>query len=181
MRLEARGAVSPAMAVVAPLAAVAFTLVVAALFVAWAGAPVGRTYALIFEGGFGSRFAWSETLTRATPLVLTGLAAARDRAPQRLGTQHHVVEHRQVVGERRVLVDHADAGRERGGRIARGQRTSERFDRALVGDVVPEQDRDERRLACAVLAQQREDLAARKLERDRVVRDQRSEALRDAG
>ena len=49
---------------------------VAALFVAWAGAPVGRTYALIFEGGFGSRFAWSETLTRATPLILTGLAAA---------------------------------------------------------------------------------------------------------
>ena len=64
------------MAVAAPFAAVAFTLVVAALFVAWAGAPVGRTYALIFEGGFGSRFAWSETLTRATPLVLTGLAAA---------------------------------------------------------------------------------------------------------
>ena len=26
------------------------------------------------RGGFGSTFAWSETLTRATPLVLTGLA-----------------------------------------------------------------------------------------------------------
>ena len=47
-----------------------------ALLVAWAGAPVGRAYALLFEGGFGSRFAWSETLTRATPLILTGLAAA---------------------------------------------------------------------------------------------------------
>ncbi|CAG0956894.1 putative riboflavin import permease protein RfuC [Burkholderiales bacterium] len=76
MRLEARGAISPAMAIAAPFAAIAFTLAVAALFVAWAGAPVGRTYALIFEGGFGSRFAWSETLTRATPLILTGLAAA---------------------------------------------------------------------------------------------------------
>jgi simple sugar transport system permease protein len=76
MRLEARGALSPALAVAAPFAAVAATLVVAALFVAWAGAPVGRTYALIFEGGFGSQFAWSETLTRATPLMLTGLAAA---------------------------------------------------------------------------------------------------------
>ena len=76
MRLEARDALSPAMAVAAPFAAIAATLVVAALFVAWAGAPVGRTYALIFEGGFGSRFAWSETLTRATPLMLTGLAAA---------------------------------------------------------------------------------------------------------
>ena len=42
---------------------------------AWAGAPVGRT-ALLFEGAFGSRFALSETLTRATPLMLTGLACA---------------------------------------------------------------------------------------------------------
>ncbi len=65
-----------ALALSSPFAAVAFTLVVSGLFVAWAGAPLGRTYALIFEGGFGSRFAWSETLTRATPLVLTGLAAA---------------------------------------------------------------------------------------------------------
>jgi hypothetical protein len=52
------------------------TLLVTSLLVAWAGAPVGRTYALLLEGGFGSRFAWTETLTRATPLILTGLAAA---------------------------------------------------------------------------------------------------------
>lgn len=76
MRLEARGQVSRAMLVGAPFLAVAFTLVVSSLFVAWAGAPLGRTYGLIFAGGFGSRFAWSETLTRATPLILTGLAAA---------------------------------------------------------------------------------------------------------
>jgi len=76
MRLEARGDVSRLMLVVAPFAAVAFTLVAASLFVAWAGAPLMRTYALIFEGGFGSRFAWAETLTRATPLILTGLSAA---------------------------------------------------------------------------------------------------------
>ena len=59
----------------APFAAVAFTLLVTSLLVAWAGAPVGRAYALLLEGGFGSLFAWSETLTRATPLILTGLAA----------------------------------------------------------------------------------------------------------
>ena len=76
MRLEARGEFSRFWLVAAPFAAVAFTLVAAALFVAWAGAPIGRTYALIFEGGFGSRFAWSETLTRATPLIFTGLSAA---------------------------------------------------------------------------------------------------------
>ena len=37
---------------------------------------MGRAYALLLEGGFGSRFALTETLTRATPLILTGLAAA---------------------------------------------------------------------------------------------------------
>ncbi|HTQ00195.1 MAG TPA: ABC transporter permease [Casimicrobiaceae bacterium] len=76
MRLESRSEISRLWLVAAPFAAVAFTLAVAALFVGWAGAPVAPTYTLVFEGGFGSRFAWSETLTRATPLILTGLAAA---------------------------------------------------------------------------------------------------------
>jgi simple sugar transport system permease protein len=62
--------------VLAPLAAIGFTLAVASLLVAWAGAPVGRAYAALLEAGFGSRFAITETLTRATPLILTGLAAA---------------------------------------------------------------------------------------------------------
>ncbi|HSU21567.1 ABC transporter permease [Comamonadaceae bacterium OTU4NAUVB1] len=76
MRLERRPATSRAALVLAPVGAVAFTLAVSALLVLWAGAPVGRTYALLLQGGFGSVFAWSETLTRATPLILTGLAAA---------------------------------------------------------------------------------------------------------
>jgi len=76
MRLERRTEVPRALLVAAPLAAVAFTLLVTSLLVAWAGAPVGRAYALLLEGGFGSRFAITETLTRATPLILTGLAAA---------------------------------------------------------------------------------------------------------
>jgi general nucleoside transport system permease protein len=76
MHLERRTAPSRLLQLAAPALAIAFTLAVAALLVAWAGAPVGRAYAELLEGGFGSRFAWSETLTRATPLVLTGLAAA---------------------------------------------------------------------------------------------------------
>ncbi|MFN9772821.1 MAG: ABC transporter permease, partial [Burkholderiales bacterium] len=76
MRLERREVPSRTAMLVAPLAAVAVTLVACALLVAWAGAPVGRTYALLFEGAFGGRFALTETLTRATPLMLTGLAAA---------------------------------------------------------------------------------------------------------
>src|SRR5882672_3408722 len=77
LRLEARGAEArPALMVAAPFAAIAFTLVACAGLILWAGAPVGRAYALLFEGAFGSRFALTETLTRATPLILTGLAAA---------------------------------------------------------------------------------------------------------
>jgi simple sugar transport system permease protein len=76
VRLERRESISRAALLIAPAGAVAFTLAVCALLVAWAGAPVGRTYALLFEGAFGSRFALTETLTRATPLMLTGLAAA---------------------------------------------------------------------------------------------------------
>jgi simple sugar transport system permease protein len=76
MRLESRGEISRGWLVAAPFAAIAFTLVVASLFVAWAGAPLTATYTRIFDGAFGSRFAWSETLTRATPLILTGLAVA---------------------------------------------------------------------------------------------------------
>lgn len=75
-RLERRAVPSRTALVLAPLAAVAFTLAVASLLVAWAGAPVGRAYAALLEAGFGSRFAITETLTRATPLILTGLAAA---------------------------------------------------------------------------------------------------------
>jgi general nucleoside transport system permease protein len=76
MRLERRSRTPPALLALAPLGAIVFTLGVTSLLVAWAGAPVGRAYALLLEGGFGSRFALTETLTRATPLILTGLAAA---------------------------------------------------------------------------------------------------------
>lgn len=76
LRLEARESTPRALLVGAPLAALAFTLAVSSLLVAWAGAPVGEAYALLLQGGFGSRFAWTETLTRATPLIFTGLAAA---------------------------------------------------------------------------------------------------------
>ena len=76
MRLEKRPYPSKLALIAAPLAAIAFTLAVSSLLVLWAGAPVGRTYALLLEGAFGSRFAITETLTRAVPLILTGLSAA---------------------------------------------------------------------------------------------------------
>jgi ABC-type uncharacterized transport system permease subunit len=75
MRLEKRTTSSHLALVLAPIGAVAFTLLISALLVLWAGAPVGQTYGLLLQGGFGSVFAFSETLTRAIPLMLTGLAA----------------------------------------------------------------------------------------------------------
>ena len=75
MRLEKRTTSSHLALVLAPIGAVAFTLLISALLVLWAGAPVGQTYSLLLQGGFGSVFAFSETLTRAIPLMLTGLAA----------------------------------------------------------------------------------------------------------
>lgn len=75
MRLEKRTQTSKLALVLAPIGAIAFTLLISSLLVLWAGAPLGQTYVLLFKGGFGSVFALSETLTRAVPLILTGLAA----------------------------------------------------------------------------------------------------------
>lgn len=51
-------------------------LVLIAVPVAFAGGSPFEAFGLMFRGSFGSLFAVSETLTRATPLILTGLAAA---------------------------------------------------------------------------------------------------------
>ena len=76
MRLEARAEVSRVLQLAAPFAAIAVTLVVCSLLVAWSGVPVAGAYRLLLEGAAGSAFAVSETLTRATPLIITGLAVS---------------------------------------------------------------------------------------------------------
>ena len=76
LRLEPRASTPRALRLGAPLLALGFTLAISSLLVAWAGAPVAQAYALLLKGGFGSRFALTETLTRATPLIFTGLAVA---------------------------------------------------------------------------------------------------------
>jgi simple sugar transport system permease protein len=58
------------------LGAVAAALLLAAIPLAAAGAPVARAFSLMAAGAAGSVFALTETLTRATPLIFTGLAAA---------------------------------------------------------------------------------------------------------
>jgi simple sugar transport system permease protein len=76
MRLEPRERVPAALSLAAPVGAVVLALVLCALPLSWAGAPVGRAYTLMLEGAAGSLFALTETLARAAPLILTGLAAA---------------------------------------------------------------------------------------------------------
>jgi ABC-type uncharacterized transport system permease subunit len=74
MRLEKRSTTQARVVLAAALGALLFTLALSALLVSLAGAPVAHSARLLVQGAFGSVFAWSETLTRAIPLILTGLA-----------------------------------------------------------------------------------------------------------
>jgi ABC-type uncharacterized transport system permease subunit len=76
MRLEPKPAPSIPATFGYPLAAVAATLVVASLLVLAAGASPFSVFFLVLRGAAGSQFAALETLTRATPLIFTGLAVA---------------------------------------------------------------------------------------------------------
>jgi simple sugar transport system permease protein len=76
MRLEARPQPPLAWTVLAPVGAVGVALLLCAVLVAASGAPVLPAYGVLVKGALGSWFAISETLTRATPLIFTGLAAA---------------------------------------------------------------------------------------------------------
>ncbi len=76
MRLEPKPAPSLAGVILYPLAALAVTMAVAALLVLAAGASPFAVFYLVARGAAGSQFALFETLTRATPLIFTGLAVA---------------------------------------------------------------------------------------------------------
>ncbi|MFN7026310.1 MAG: ABC transporter permease [Pseudorhizobium sp.] len=76
MRFERREHRPVALVIAAPLLAIASALAVAGILIAIAGAPVLEAFWRIVLGAFGSRLSATETLTRATPLILTGLAAA---------------------------------------------------------------------------------------------------------
>ncbi|OJF95856.1 ABC transporter permease [Pararhizobium antarcticum] len=76
MRFERREQRSLLLLVGAPFAAIVVALALSGILIAIAGAPVLEAYRRILIGAFGSRLSATETLTRATPLMLTGLAAA---------------------------------------------------------------------------------------------------------
>lgn len=76
MRLEPKPAPSLATTLAYPVGAVVATFVIASLLVLAAGASPLSVFALVARGAAGSQFAILETLTRATPLIFTGLAVA---------------------------------------------------------------------------------------------------------
>ena len=76
IRFEPRVRAPLALRLGTQLGAVAAALALAAIPLAIAGAPLFRAFGLMAQGAAGSMFAVTETLTRATPLIFTGLAAA---------------------------------------------------------------------------------------------------------
>lgn len=64
------------MALLIPIGAALAGLVLFGLFVLLIGQNPIDVMSVIFEGGFASSFSWQNTLLRAAPLILTGLAVA---------------------------------------------------------------------------------------------------------
>lgn len=76
MRLEPRDKPSLVLTLAYPVAAIAAAMIFCAILVALSGANPFSVFGLVLKGAAGSQFALFETLTRATPLIFTGLAAA---------------------------------------------------------------------------------------------------------
>jgi simple sugar transport system permease protein len=76
MRFERREHRPLALVIATPILAILLALAISGILIAIAGAPVLEAYWRILKGAYGSRLSATETLTRATPLILTGLAAA---------------------------------------------------------------------------------------------------------
>ena len=76
MRLEPRGPLSLVQTLLYPATAILVAFVLTALLVLASGASPFSVFYLVAKGAAGSSFAALETLTRATPLIFTGLCAA---------------------------------------------------------------------------------------------------------
>src|SRR5256712_10341886 len=60
-------------ALIIPAGALAVSLILFGIFVAFAGANPLAVYRTIYRGAFGSWFSWQYTLQRSAPLMLTAL------------------------------------------------------------------------------------------------------------
>jgi len=75
IRIEPRESPSRRLTIGIPVASALLALLLAAIPLSFAGANIGEAYQQMAKGIFGSLFAFTEMLTRATPLIFTGLAA----------------------------------------------------------------------------------------------------------
>ena len=75
IRIEPREAPSRRLTIGVPVASALLALLLAAIPLTFAGANIVEAYREMAKGIFGSMFAFTEMLTRATPLIFTGLAA----------------------------------------------------------------------------------------------------------
>ncbi len=76
MRLEPREQRSFAILILYPALALLASMIFCAVLVMLSGASPLSVFGLMVKGAAGTQFAFLETLTRATPLIFTGLAAA---------------------------------------------------------------------------------------------------------
>ena len=101
----------------------------------------------------------------------------RRPVPQGLAADEHVLRHGQVGEQRRLLVDHRDAGRLRGGRAVQRDLLAVDLERPAVRLVHPGEDLHQGGLARPVLAEQRVHLAAAQVHRAVDQRSHRAEGL----
>ena len=76
MRLERRDAPPASLILLSIGLVVGLMALSGSVLIYAAGAPVWASWGAMFNGAFGSKLAITETLTRATPLMFTGLACA---------------------------------------------------------------------------------------------------------
>src|SRR6185503_10173605 len=69
-------------AVIVPLIALLAAAALFSVFLLVVGKSPGAFYSLLWVGGFGTPFSWTNTLVRAAPLIFTALCVA---IPARLG------------------------------------------------------------------------------------------------
>ncbi|MDK1009899.1 MAG: ABC transporter permease [Actinomycetota bacterium] len=74
--VEPRGLASPQLKLFVPVASVLAAMAVGAVFLLVTGVNPLTVYAQMYDAAFGSARGFSETLISATPLILTGVAAA---------------------------------------------------------------------------------------------------------
>ena len=75
IRIEPREMHSKLWTIGIPIISALIAILFAAIPLALAGANIFEAYSQMAKGIFGSTFAFTEMLTRATPLIFTGLAA----------------------------------------------------------------------------------------------------------